>query len=278
MADSFSVASKVVVITGAFHGLGAVLARRFASHGAHVVLGDVRDCSELAAELDGLAVRCDVADDGEVEALMQAAVDRFDQLDVVVNNAGVESWEGNLTELDVDAWRRDMDINLLGVALGIKHAAPRMSAGGSIINIASLFGQMNIPTLSSYGASKAGVIHLTKTAAIELGPKGIRVNAVCPTGLTHNSYLGRVEGEIDWLDDWLILQHQHLDELGHADDVAALVHYLASDEARFINAQDIAVDAGAGAGASIAMVEKATGRTVEWRDDAPFFEAPPVDP
>jgi len=274
--NAFSIAGKAVVITGAFHGLGEVLARRFAAHGAHVVLGDIRDCTELAAELGGIAVRCDVTNDEQVGAMMQAAVDKYGQLDVLVNNAGVESWEGNLTELDIDAWRRDMDINVLGVGIGIKHAALHMLPGGSIINIASLFGQMNIPTLSSYGASKAAVIHLTKTAAIELGPAGIRVNAVCPTGLTHNSYLGRIEGVSNWLDDWLELNHQHLSELGHADDVAALVHYLASDEARFINAQDIAVDAGAGAGPSIAMVEAATGQTAAWRSDEPFFEAPPV--
>jgi len=275
--NAFSIDGKVTVITGAFHGLGEVLARRFATHGAKVVLGDIRDCTELANELGGVAVRCDVTDDEQVGALMQAAIDDFGRLDVVINNAGVESWEGNITELDVNAWRRDLDINLLGVGLGIKQAAPRMKAGGSIINIASLFGQMNIPTLSSYGASKAAVIHLTKTAAVELGPQGIRVNAVCPTGLTHNSYLGRIEGVRNWLDDWLHLNHQHLHELGHADDVAALVHYLASDEARFINAQDIAVDAGAGAGPSIAMVEAATGQAAKWRDDEPFFEAPPVE-
>lgn len=274
---SFSIEGKVAVITGAFHGLGEVFARRFAAHGANVVLGDIRDCTELANELGGFAARCDVTDDEQVGALMQAAVDEFGRLDVVINNAGVESWEGNITELDVDGWRRDLDINLLGVALGIKHAAPRMTSGGSIINIASLFGQMNIPTLSSYGASKAAVIHLTKTAAVELGPKGIRVNAVCPTGLTHNSYLGRIEGVDNWLDDWLELNHQHVDELGHADDVAALVHYLASDEARFINAQDIAVDAGAGAGPSVALVEAAIDKAAAWQDDEPFFEAPPVE-
>lgn len=278
MADrqAFSVDGKVAVITGAFHGLGAVIARRFSAHGAQVVLGDVRDSTELATELGGAAVICDVTNDDEVEALMQAAIDTYGSLDIVVNNAGVESWEGNIADLDIEGWRRDMDINVLGVALGIKHATPRMEPGGSIINIASLFGQIHVPTLSSYGASKAAVIHLTKTAAVELGPLGIRINAVCPTGLTHDSYLGRIEGVTNWLDDWLVLNHQHIDALGHADDVAALVHYLASDDARFINAQDIAVDAGAGAGPSIAMIEAAIDQPAAWRDDEPFFAAPPI--
>ena len=194
MSDAFSVRDKVCVITGAFHGLGEVIARRLAQHGATVVLGDVRDCSELAAELGGTAVRCDVTDEAQVAAMMQAAVDVHGRIDVLVNNAGVESWEGDITELDVDGWRRDMDVNVLGVALGIKHAVPHMDRGASIINTASLFGLLAIPTLSSYNASKAAVIHLTRTAAVELGPKGIRVNAICPTGLTHDSYLGRVEG------------------------------------------------------------------------------------
>lgn len=273
----FDVRDKVCVVTGSFHGLGSVIARRLATNGAHLVLGDVRDCTELATELGGIAVRCDVTEAEQVETLMQTAVDHYGRLDVLVNNAGVESWEGPITELDVDGWRRDMDINVLGVALGIKYAAPRMAPGSTIINIASLFGLLPIPMLSSYNASKAAVIHLTKTAAVELGPVGIRVNALCPTGLTHDSYLGRVEGVYDWLDDWLKLAHQHVSELGHADDCAALVHYLASDDARFINAQIIAVDDGASAGTSLAAMEAAIGQKAEWTDDDPFLEAPPVD-
>jgi len=273
MAEAFAVRGKVCVVTGAYHGLGSVIARRLAGHGATLVLGDVRDCQDLATETGGVAVRCDVTDEDQVEQLMQTAVDRHGRLDVVVNNAGVESWEGNITQLDVAGWRRDMDVNVLGVGLGIKHAAPRMTAGGSIINVASLFGLVGIPTLSSYNASKAAVIHLTRTAAVELGPAGIRVNAICPTGLTHDSYLGRIEG----VDNWLRLQHQHVDELGHADDCAALVHYLASDDSRFVNAQAIAVDAGATAGPSVAVIEAATGKPAEWTDDEAFFGAPDID-
>ena len=272
----FSVTGKVCVVTGAFHGLGAVIARRLAKHGAKVVLGDVRDASALAEELGGVAVRCDVTDEAQVTALMKSAVDHFGALDVLVNNAGVESWEGPITELDVEGWRRDMDINVLGVALGIKHAALLMQPGASIINVASLFGLLPVPTLSSYNSSKAAVIHLTRTASVELGPRGIRVNAICPTGLAHDSYLGRIEGVDNWLDDWLRLHHQHVDELGHADDCAALVHYLASDDARFINAQAIAVDAGASAGPSIAAIEAATGKSASWVDED-FLEAPEID-
>ena len=272
----FSVTGKVCVVTGAFHGLGAVIARRLAKHGAKVVLGDVRDASALAEELGGVAVRCDVTDEAQVTALMKSAVDHFGALDVLVNNAGVESWEGPITELDVEGWRRDMDINVLGVAPGIKHAALLMQPGASIINVASLFGLLPVPTLSSYNSSKAAVIHLTRTASVELGPRGIRVNAICPTGLTHDSYLGRIEGVDNWLDDWLRLHHQHVDELGHADDCAALVHYLASDDARFINAQAIAVDAGASAGPSIAAIEAATGKSASWVDED-FLEAPEID-
>ncbi len=277
MTEAFFVAGKVCVVTGAYHGLGAVIARRLAAHGAHLVLADVRNCAPLADEIGGLAVRCDVTVPEQVEAMVAAAMARWGRLDVLINNAGVESWEGPLAELDVEGWRRDMDINVLGVALGIKHAAAVMQPGSSIINVASLFGLMPVPTLSSYDASKAAVIHLTRTAAVELGPAGIRVNAICPTGLTHDSYLGRIEGIDNWLDDWLKLAHQHTDELGSADDCAALVHVLASDDARFINAQAIAVDAGAGAGPSIALVEAAIGQKAEWTDDDPFLEPPPVD-
>lgn len=276
-SPAFSLQGKVCVVTGAFHGLGSVIAGRFADHGAQLVLGDVRDCRQLAGELNGVAVRCDVTDEAQMAGLMQTATDHFGQLDVLVNNAGVESWEGDITELDVDGWRRDMDINVLGVGLGIKHAVPHMNSGAAIINIASLFGLLAVPTLSSYNASKAAVIHLTRTAAVELGPRGIRVNAICPTGLTHNSYLGRVEGVTNWLDESLKLHHQHRDELATADDCAALAQFLASDESRFINAQAIAVDGGALAGPSRAMIEAATGMDSRWTDSDPFFEAPPIE-
>lgn len=274
---TFSIAGKVCVITGAFHGLGEVLARRFAHHGAQVMLADVRDCAALAEELGGLAVRCDVTDEDQVQAAMAAAAEHFGHIDVLINNAGVESWDGDIVELDVAGWRRDMDVNVLGVGLGIKHAVPHMPRGASIINVASLFGLLAFPGLSSYNASKAAVIHLTNSASVELGPRGIRVNAICPTGLTHDSYLGRIEGVSNWLDDWLQLHHQHVDTLGHADDCAALAHYLASDEARFINAQAIAVDGGATAGPSRAAIEAATGLEAHWSDDEPMFEAPPLE-
>ena len=145
-----------------------------------------------------------------------------------------------------------------------------------IINISSNAGLLPRAHDPVYSTSKGALIALTRSLALCHSPDQIRVNAVCPTGLTHDSYLGRIEGIDNWLDDLLKLSHQHLDELGHSDDCASLVHYLASDDARFINAQAIGVDAGAMAGPSIALTEAAIGKRAEWSEDDPFLQEPPI--
>ena len=269
MSAAFSVDGKVCVITGASHGLGVVIARRLAAHGARVVLGDIRDCSGLADELDGLAVRCDVTDEAQVAALMQAAVDRHGRLDIMVNNAGILGPGRGIAADDADDARAMLEINVMGVAHGIRAAAGVMAAGAVILNTASMAGIVGFPGLAWYGAGKSAVIGMTRQAAVELGPRGIRVNCVCPTGVVTDGFVPP-----DGLDHWAVrsqeLANQHVRRLAVPEEVAAALHYLASDDAAMVNGHALPVDGGLSAGPSIQLWEAALGHPV--RDDEGILE------
>lgn len=228
-------AGKVAVVTGGASGIGLATVRRFAAEGASVMIGDI-DADRLSAaesELGGDVVgqRCDVRAEGDVEALMAAAEDRFGGLHVAFANAGTGSI-GLITDADAADWMRVIEVNLLGPLLTVKHAARRMRDGGSIILTASLNAVQPAAGMSAYCCSKAGLAMLAQVGALELGPRGIRVNAVGPglvrTGLT----------EPMWLVPPIIGEFQENQPLGTAitpDDVASLVAFLASDEASSIS-------------------------------------------
>jgi 3alpha(or 20beta)-hydroxysteroid dehydrogenase len=257
----FSLAGKVAVVTGGAAGIGQATARRFAAAGAKVVIGDVRDASALAKEIGGLAVGTDVSREAEVEALLETAVRELGRLDVVVNNAGIGAGTvlASLSEEDLDA---NLDVNLKSVVWGIKHAAPRIADGGSIMSTASLAGLLGTPSYGAYVASKAAVIGITRTAALELAPRGVRVNCACPgtidTAMNRNEG-GNVESEIAGM-------LHPLGRMGRPEEVAALFHFLAADESAFITGQAIAIDggisAGPGLGTIAALYEKASGRAL----------------
>ena len=263
----FSLAGKVAVVTGAASGIGLATARRFAAAGATVVLSDINDGAAQATEVGGDFVAVDVTDEDSVAALVAAAVDAHGRLDVMVNNAGVLLTAKGIGADSAKDTREMMDVNLFGVLYGVKHAARVMEPGASIVNTASMAGIVGFPGLSAYGASKWGVVGLTRYAAIELGPLGIRVNCVCPTG---------VESPMtpDAPDHWAVrsqgLAHQHTDRLASVDDVAAAIHYLASDDAAMVNGHALCVDGGLGAGMSIEMIEAAVGESI--RDGAAILE------
>ena len=160
-----------------------------------------------------------------------------------------------------------MEVNLFGVLHGIKHASRAMGPGGAIVNTASMAGIVGFPGLSAYGASKWGVVGLTRHAAVELGPLGIRVNCVCPTGV-ESPMTG---GDHDhWAVRSQVLANQHTDRLATVDDVAAAIHFLASDDAAMVNGHALWVDGGLGAGMSIQMIEAAIGESI--RDGAAIIE------
>jgi NAD(P)-dependent dehydrogenase (short-subunit alcohol dehydrogenase family) len=228
-------AGKVAVVTGGASGIGLAAARRFAAEGARVVIGDI-DADRLSAAESKLGEgvagqRCDVRVEGDVEALMAAAQDRFGAVHVAFANAGIGAI-APLTEADAADWMRVIEINLLGPFLTVKHAARRMRDGGSIILTASLNAVQPAAGMSAYCCSKAALAMLAQVAALELGPKGIRVNAIGPglvrTGMTEPMWLmPSIIGEFE--------ENQPLAATITADDVAALVAFLASDDAASIS-------------------------------------------
>jgi 3alpha(or 20beta)-hydroxysteroid dehydrogenase len=245
----FSLEGKVAVVTGGASGIGEATARRFARAGARVVTGDVADASAVAKATDGLFVRTDVSRESDVESLLEAAVGAYGRLDVVVNNAGIGagSFLATLSEQDLDA---NLNVNLKGVVWGIKHAAARIADGGSIMSTASLAGLIGAPSYGAYVASKAAVIGITRTAALELAPRRIRVNCVCP-GTIDTPMARTPEGDVEWRLAGLL---HPLGRTGRPEEVAALFHFLASDESAFITGQAIAIDGGLSAGPGLGVI------------------------
>jgi 3alpha(or 20beta)-hydroxysteroid dehydrogenase len=236
-------------VTGGASGIGEATARRFAAAGAKVVIGDRADASRVADAIGGVALRSDVSREAEVEVLMEAALRAFGRLDAVVNNAGVGAGTllATLREEDLDAC---LAANLKGVVWGIKHAAPRMADGGSIMSTASVAGLIGAPSYGAYVASKAAVIGVTRTAALELAPRGIRVNCVCP-GTIDTPMARTAEGEVEAR---LARVLHPLGRMGRPEEVAALFHFLASDECGFLTGQAIALDGGLSAGPGLALL------------------------
>jgi len=243
-APLFSLAGEVAVVTGAASGIGLATARRLAQAGARVVLADIADASEAAAELGGIYQACDVSSDAAVEAALQLAVERFGRLDVLVNNAGVFAGYATLAEKQASDYERCFRINVLGVAHGLRAAARLMQDGGRIVNLASAAGLIGVPGLADYVASKHAVVGLTKTAALELAARQIRVNCVCPASV--NTPMAHADGG-----EALLEAERRLVPLGRIcepEEVAALIHFLVSKDCGFINGQAVLLDGGMSAG------------------------------
>jgi len=247
---------KVAVITGGASGIGATVARDFAREGAAVLIGDVQDAADLASQIGALYERTDVREPAEVAALVRRAVSAHGRIDVMFNNAGIE-FHGPLVATDPADHRRMVDINLNGVYYGMQSAIRAMleNAGpnrGSIVNTASVAGLTGCPGLSTYNATKAAVVMLTRNAALEYGSFGIRVNAICPGIIRTPMALASVaELGAGYLEGIGRKAHP-LGRLGEPEEVAALVRFLASDESSFITGAAIPIDGGMTAGFSTA--------------------------
>lgn len=242
---------KVVIITGAAHGIGLACARLLSQRGARLLLSDIDEDAgqEAVADLratgcDADFLGCDVTNSEAVERLVTSTLERFGRLDCAVNNAGVEHSHMKLAEHDDDEFDRTIAINLKGVYLCMKYELSAMlkQENGVIVNLASLAGLGGAPGLGAYVASKHGVVGLTRTAALEYSKRGIRVNAVCPS-FTNTDMVRRMIDKDPKLEQ-ILNNASPMKRMGEPREVASAVAYLCSDEASFTNGQALALDGG----------------------------------
>jgi len=233
---------KVAVITGAGSGMAKASVNVFAREGAKVVAADFSGGEkDTAAEYgaDVLPVHCDVTSEADVEAMIRAAVDEFGRVDIVCNVAGIAD-AALVADVTMAHYDKTMNVDLRGVLLGMKHGIRAMleTGGGAVVNWSSIGGLNAAPFTSVYSAAKAGVIALTKAAAVEYGAKGIRVNAVCP-GFIHTEGMGAHPEHMPG-----ILEKAALNRGGQAQEVAEVAAFLASDRASFVTGVAVPVDGG----------------------------------
>jgi NAD(P)-dependent dehydrogenase (short-subunit alcohol dehydrogenase family) len=234
---------KVVIVTGAGRGIGRAIALAYARQGAQVVIAECNQAAgaqtvQLLAEAggSGTLIPTDVSDPCQIVALMQRTVERYGQIDVLINNAGVSEWK-NPYELTVADWDRILNINLRSVFLCSREAARWMKqrGGGAIVNIASTRALMSEPHSEAYAASKGGIVALTHALAVSLGPDGIRVNAISP---------GWIEtGEYERLRPQDHAQHP-VGRVGKPEDIAKACLFLTSADSGFVTGINLVVDGG----------------------------------
>jgi NAD(P)-dependent dehydrogenase (short-subunit alcohol dehydrogenase family) len=254
MGSGGGLAGRVAAITGAGSGIGRSTALRFAAEGAAVAVVDVR--ADAAAETVALvaaaggsaaAYTADVTVATQVDTAIDAAVARFGALHVLVNNAGTFGTAGSVEVADEQAWDRCMAVNVKGVYLSSRAALRHAPTGASIVNVASVAGLVGVGWAAAYCASKGAVVALTRQMALDLGPRGIRVNAVCPgTVLTPMSEpLLRMRGEGDLARGVAMTVEKYpLGRLGNPEEIAAVVAFLGSDDASFLTGAIVTADGG----------------------------------
>jgi NAD(P)-dependent dehydrogenase (short-subunit alcohol dehydrogenase family) len=256
---SFRLENQVAVVTGGARGIGAGIVRRFVREGARVVFSDLlnEEGKGLEEELGKNVAfyRADAASASDTEALVEFAVERFGRLDCVVNNAGAGGEDGPIAQTSVEGFDRSIALLLRGPFLGIKYAVPCMQRGGTIINIASVCAMVAGFTPHAYTAAKFGVVGLTKSVALELAERGIRVNAICPGGtatwiwapLYPEMPAELVDRTPEIVKPWLAVGTP-IGRAGLPADIANAAVWLASSESNFVTGHALVVDGGLTAG------------------------------
>ncbi|WP_315774626.1 MULTISPECIES: SDR family oxidoreductase [unclassified Bradyrhizobium] len=253
MSDSIRLDGRVAVVTGAAGVIGAATMRLLAARGARIVAVDRREAdlaaatAALPASAEALAVAADVTDEDQVAAYVRQACDRFGTIDVFFNNAGIEGEIKPITAYPLEAFRRVLDVNVVGVFLGLKHVLPVMlkQNRGSIINTASIAGLIGSPQIAVYSASKHAVIGLTKSASWECTGTNVRVNCICP-GLIESRMLSAIiEGRSGApVPADKVVDRVPARRLGQGAEVASIVAFLASDDASYVSGAAYTVDGG----------------------------------
>ena len=248
---NISFAGQVALVTGAASGMGLATARAFAVAGAEVALADIDEAAlgiavaELRADgHEAIGIRCNVADEAEVAGMVEQVVAHFGRLDAAFNNAGVQVPPSDMADEEATHFDFVNAVNLRGVWACMKHELRQMRAQGSgaIVNCSSLGGLVGLPSRAAYHASKHGVIGMTKSAALEYAPRGIRINAVCPGTIDTPMVSAMLEKQADAIKE--ILRDQPIGRLGRPEEIASAVLWLCSDGASFVIGHALAVDGG----------------------------------
>ena len=255
MTDRIRLDGRVAVVTGAAGVIGSATIRLLAERGARIVAVDRLPADleaaikDLPASAEAIAVTADVTEEDGVKDYVRAAIEKFGTIDVFYNNAGVEGEVKPIQDYSREAFREVLDVNVVGVFLGMKHVLPVMlkQNKGSIINTASLAGLVGSPHLAVYSASKHAVIGLTKSVAWECTGTGVRINCVCP-GLIESRMLsaifqGRAGGNAPYPMEKMV-ERVPARRLGQGSEVASIVAFLASDEASYVSGSAYTVDGG----------------------------------
>ncbi|MFJ3706324.1 MULTISPECIES: glucose 1-dehydrogenase [Streptomyces] len=247
MNPTYDFTGQVALVTGAASGMGLATARAFAQAGAAVALADLdqkaaeRAAQELtAAGHQAIGIGCDVADEDQAAAMVARTVEAFGRLDMAFNNAGIQVPPTDAADETAANFDRVNAVNLRGIWTCQKHELRQMriQGSGAIVNCSSLGGLVGLPERAAYHASKHGVIGLTKSAAVEYAPKGIRVNAVCPGVIETPMVAGMLEGQAE------IMKQQPIGRLGTAEEIAAAALWLCSPAASFVVGVALPVDGG----------------------------------
>jgi len=250
----FSLEGKKALITGSASGIGLAVAKAFIKAGAMVIISDLQDGEEVAKEIGASFIQLNVTDEQKMKQAFEKIEREHGKLDILVNNAGIAIDIDSIETAPDGAMQKIINVNLFGVYYAMKYAPKHMNDGGSIINLGSSAGSgMTTAGHGEYSASKAGVAYLTRTAAIELGLRGIRVNAICPGGIAGT---GMTTPDDDSPTANFYRTVTALGRMGSPADLLGLFNYLASDASSYLTGQEICIDGGMSAGITLPTLDK----------------------